>query len=60
MTLWLANLASYSVQLAVLVATAVVFMTALRVNTPRPDTPFLAAALRLESGITGLSVVGQF
>jgi TonB family protein len=40
MTLWLANLASYSVQFAVLVATAVVFMTALRVNTPRPTLRF--------------------
>lgn len=40
MTLWLANLASYSVQLAVLVATAVVFMTALRINTPGPTLRF--------------------
>ena len=40
MTLWLANLASYSVQLAVLVATAVVLMTALGVNTPRPTLRF--------------------
>ena len=40
MTLWLSNLAAYSVQLAVLVATALVFMTVLRVNAPRATLRF--------------------
>ena len=34
MTLWLSNLAAFSVQLAVLVATAVAIMTIFRINTP--------------------------
>lgn len=46
---WLANLAAYSVQLAVLVATAVLLMTALRVRSPRVSLAFwqvlFAAAL---------------
>lgn len=49
MTLWLANLAAYSVQLAVLVATAALFMTAFRVSSPRASLRFwqvlFAAAL---------------
>lgn len=40
MTLWLADLAAYSVQLGVLVATAVVCVTVLRVNGPRATSRF--------------------
>lgn len=54
MTLWLANLAAYSVQLAVLVGTAVLFMTALRVSSPRASLGFwqmlFAASLFLPFG----------
>ena len=49
MTLWLSNLAAYSVQLAVLVTTAVAIMTVLRINTPEATLRFwqvlLAASL---------------
>lgn len=43
MTLWLSNLAAYSVQLAVLVGTAAVVMAILRVNTPRATLRFWQA-----------------
>jgi TonB family protein len=50
MTLWLADLVAYSVQLAVLVATAVALVTVLRVNRPR-------AISRLWQGLFGASLL---
>jgi TonB family protein len=50
MTLWLADLVAYSVQLAVLVATAVALVTVLRVNRPR-------ATARLWQGLFGASLL---
>ena len=50
MTIWLSDLAAYSVQLAVLVATAVAFVTLLRVNRPR-------ATSRLWQGLLVASVL---
>lgn len=40
MTLWLSNLAAYSVQLAVLVGTGAIIMAFLRVNVPRATLRF--------------------
>lgn len=40
MTLWLSNLASYSVQLAALVGTSAVIVAILRINTPRAALRF--------------------
>lgn len=40
MTLWLSNVAAYSIQLAVLVGTAAVIMAVLRVNVPRATLRF--------------------
>jgi TonB family protein len=54
MTLWLANLAAYSVQLGVLVASAAVVMACLRVDSPRAAMRFwqalLAACVLLPAG----------
>jgi TonB family protein len=44
MTLWLANLAAYSVQLGVLVASAILALALLPVNTPRVTLRFWQAA----------------
>jgi TonB family protein len=40
MTLWLSNVTAYSVQLAVLVGTAALIMSALRIDTPRATLRF--------------------
>jgi hypothetical protein len=45
MTLWLANLVAYSVQLTALVGTGAIIMAILRIDVPRATLRFLATSL---------------